>query len=91
MPSQLFQSYLTYLPIVYPTVAASVLASNDLIRSTMAAGFPLFGHAFFKGLGIGPACSLLGGVTAVLILPIYGLKRYGHVLRRHSKFAQNFD
>lgn len=32
----LFQSILTYLPMSYMTVAASVLASNDLIRSIIA-------------------------------------------------------
>ncbi len=55
----LFQSILVYLPMSYPKYAASVLAANDLIRSTIAAAFPLFGHAMFKNLGVGllAACS----------------------------------
>lgn len=35
-----FQCILLYLQIAYPAQAASVLAGNDLFRSSMAAGFP---------------------------------------------------
>ena len=42
----------------YPNVAASVLAGNALVRGIVAAVFPLFGHALFVNLGIGPASSL---------------------------------
>lgn len=87
----LFQSLLTYLPMSYFTVAASVLAANDLIRSSIAAAFPLFGTAFYTKLGVGPACSLLGGLTTLLIIPLFGLYKYGHVLRKWSKYAHNYD
>ncbi|CDR88988.1 related to FLR1-Putative H+ antiporter involved in multidrug resistance [Sporisorium scitamineum] len=83
----LFQSLLVYLPMSYPKYAASVLAANDLIRSSIAAAFPLFGHALFVNLGVGVGCSVLGAIFAFLILPLWGLQRYGHVLRRHSKYA----
>ncbi|GAC71391.1 synaptic vesicle transporter SVOP and related transporters [Moesziomyces antarcticus T-34] len=83
----LFQSILVYLPMSYPEYAASVLAANDLIRSTIAAAFPLFGHAMFKNLGVGVACSVLGAIFCVLIVPLWGLWKYGHVLRKHSKYA----
>ncbi|SPO24075.1 related to FLR1 - Putative H+ antiporter involved in multidrug resistance [Ustilago trichophora] len=83
----LFQSLLVYLPMSYPKYAASVLAANDLIRSTIAAAFPLFGHGMFKNLGVGIGCSVLGAIFCVLIVPLWGLQRYGHVLRRHSKYA----
>ncbi|CBQ69314.1 related to FLR1-Putative H+ antiporter involved in multidrug resistance [Sporisorium reilianum SRZ2] len=83
----LFQSLLVYLPMSYPQYAASVLAANDLIRSSIAAAFPLFGHAMFVRLGVGVGCSVLGAIFAGLILPLWGLQRYGHVLRRHSKYA----
>ncbi|TKY85602.1 hypothetical protein EX895_005764 [Sporisorium graminicola] len=83
----LFQSLLVYLPMSYPKYAASVLAANALIRSTIAAAFPLFGHALFSNLGVGQGCSVLGAIFAFLILPLWGLQRYGHVLRRHSKYA----
>ncbi|KAJ1025949.1 hypothetical protein NDA16_002575 [Ustilago loliicola] len=83
----LFQSLLVYLPMSYPKYAASVLAANDLIRSTIAAAFPLFGHAMFKNLGVGVGCSVLGAIFLVLIVPLWGLQKYGHVLRKHSKYA----
>lgn len=83
----LFQSLLVYLPMSYPKYAASVLASNDLIRSSIAAAFPLFGHALFTNLGVGVGCSVLGAIFCALIVPLWGLWRYGHVLRKHSKYA----
>ncbi|KAG9025036.1 hypothetical protein FRB95_010609 [Tulasnella sp. JGI-2019a] len=39
----LFQCFLIYLPTGYPDYAASVLAGNDFVRSSMAGVFPLFG------------------------------------------------
>jgi DHA1 family multidrug resistance protein-like MFS transporter len=55
----------------YPGYAASILASNDFFRSTSASVFPLFGTIFFVKLGLGPACSLLAGVSVILIIALY--------------------
>ncbi|EST09266.1 Major facilitator superfamily [Kalmanozyma brasiliensis GHG001] len=87
----LFQSLLVYLPMSYPKYAASVLAANALIRSSFAAAFPLFGHGMFTKLGVGVGCSVLGAIFTVLIVPLWGLQRYGHVLRRHSKYAHVYS
>jgi DHA1 family multidrug resistance protein-like MFS transporter len=65
----LFQAGLNYLQDCYPRHVASVLAGNDFFRATLGAGFPLFSTAFFHNLGVGPACSILGGIT-VAMLPI---------------------
>lgn len=65
----LFQAGLNYLSDCYPRYVASVLAGNDFFRSMVGAAFPLFSTAFFHNLGVGPACSILGGI-AVLMLPI---------------------
>ena len=35
----------------------------------IGAAFPLFSSAFFHNLGVGPACSVLGGI-AIAMLPI---------------------
>lgn len=40
----LFNAILNYLPDAYPNYAASVLAGNDLFRSSFGTGFPLFGE-----------------------------------------------
>lgn len=64
-----FQAGVNYLADCYPRYVASVLAGNDFFRSMVGAAFPLFSTAFFHNLGVGPACSILGGV-AILMLPI---------------------
>ncbi|GAA5993408.1 hypothetical protein JCM10908_002653 [Rhodotorula pacifica] len=82
-----FQCILLYLQASYPTVAASILAGNDLFRSCMAAGFPLFGSFFFKNLGVGPASSLLAGLNILFMIPLYLLYFYGDRLRKRSKYG----
>jgi len=82
-----FQSIVMYISMVYPQYSASVLAGNDLFRSVMASVFPLFGHAFFKNLGLGPASALLAGISFLLMPIFFLLYKFGHVLRARSKFA----
>ena len=65
-----FQSVLMYITMAYPAYAASVLAGNDLFRSTIASVFPLFGRAFFENLGLGPGSALLAGIS-FLMMPVY--------------------
>lgn len=53
----------------------AVFTLNDLFRSSFAGAFPLFAHAMYKHLGIGPACSLLGGISALFVpMPIISLR-----------------
>lgn len=51
--------------------AASNLAGNNLFRSFVASGFPLFGHKFYEALGVGGGCSLLAGVSLFMIPMLY--------------------
>ncbi|KAF7978652.1 hypothetical protein HWV62_45166 [Athelia sp. TMB] len=82
-----FQSIMMYISLSYPHHAASVLAGNDLFRSSMASVFPLFGRAFFQRLGLGGGSSLLAGIS-ILLMPVYFLLiKYGHRLREHSRYA----
>ncbi|KAL8829742.1 MAG: hypothetical protein Q9191_001835 [Dirinaria sp. TL-2023a] len=83
---------LNYLPDAYPSHAASVLAGNELFRSSASAAFPLFATAMNKNLGIGPAASLLAGISSLFIpVPII-LYYHGHKIRGRSKRAQQeFD
>lgn len=78
---------MAYLPSSYPQYSASVLAGNDLVRSSMAAAFPIFGRALFVNLGIGPGCSLLAGLSILFIPPLYFLWRKGEKLRQRSAYA----
>ncbi|KAL0564983.1 hypothetical protein V5O48_017050, partial [Marasmius crinis-equi] len=82
-----FQSALVYLTDSYPKYTASILAGNDLFRSTMASVFPLFGTAFFRNVGLGAGCSVLAGISIFLMVIYYILVRYGHVLRARSRYA----
>ncbi|KAJ7709033.1 major facilitator superfamily domain-containing protein [Mycena rosella] len=83
----IFQSILTYITSAYPKYEASVLAGNDLFRSSIASVFPLFGRVFFRNLGLGPASALLAGLS-FLLMGVYALLlKYGHVLRQRSKYA----
>jgi DHA1 family multidrug resistance protein-like MFS transporter len=63
----LFNSVLNYLPDAYPDNAASVLAGNDLFRSSFGAGFPLFASAMYNRLGVGWASSLLAFLSVAFI------------------------
>lgn len=71
----------------YSQYAASILAGNTLFRSVTASVFPLFGHAFFTNLGMGPACSLLAGVSILMVVLIWLIMKNGDRLRRRSKFT----
>jgi len=83
----LFQSAVIYLPLSYPQYAASVLAGNAFVRSVLAAAFPVFGRAFYNRLGIGGGCSLLAGITIIMIPFSYALVKKGAYLRSRSKYA----
>ena len=63
----LFNSILNYLPDAYPEYAASVLAGNDLLRSSFGAGFPLFASAMYKDLGVAWASSTLAFISIAFI------------------------
>lgn len=65
--------------------AASAVAANIMLRSVIAAGFPLFTRQMFSNLGIQWAGTLLGCIAAVMIpIPII-FWFYGAALRRKSK------
>ncbi|CAD6929808.1 unnamed protein product, partial [Tilletia controversa] len=93
----LFQSILNYLADAYPNYQASVLAGNDTMRSMVGGAFPIFATAMFKNLqSRGPSnfpvswgCTLLGGIS-VLMIPIpFFLYKYGKKIRSYSKFAMH--
>ncbi|KAM0788476.1 hypothetical protein ACM66B_001609 [Microbotryomycetes sp. NB124-2] len=84
----LFQSLAMFIVCGYQKLASSALASNALARASFGAAFPLFGRAFYDNLGLGPACSLLGGLSVLMIVPLYLLYRYGDRVRARSKWVE---
>ncbi|KAF1837560.1 MFS general substrate transporter [Decorospora gaudefroyi] len=84
----LFQAVLPYLSDAYPTSVASVLAGNDLMRSSFGAGFPLFANAMFKNLGIAWASSTLAFLGVAFIPIPFALYKWGRQIRQRSKNAR---
>ena len=71
----------------YSLYAASAVSANTFLRSLFASGLPLAARPMFHRMGVGPACSVLGGV-ACLALPVpFIFMKYGLRLRKMSKFA----
>ena len=56
----------TYLVTAYRPIAASAMAANSALRSTFAAGFPLFALQMYHQLGTVGATALLAGLTAIM-------------------------
>ena len=83
----LMQCIFIYLPLVYPQYAASLFAGNDAARSFLAFAAVMFATPMYEGMGIGPACSLLGALTAACIGGIFVLYFLGARLRARSRFS----
>ncbi|GAA6019837.1 hypothetical protein JCM10207_003716 [Rhodosporidiobolus poonsookiae] len=84
----IFQAGINYLLDAYTVYAASAVAANTFLRSIFAAALPLVAMPLYHNLGVGRACSLLGGIAAGLALVPFVFYKYGPKLRSMSKFAQ---
>lgn len=84
----IFNCIFCYQAHAYPKYAASALAGNDFMRSSFAAGFPLFATAMFHNLGVGWACTLLGCLTVLFVPYPFVLYRYGRKIRLASRYAR---
>ncbi|EER33594.1 benomyl/methotrexate resistance protein [Candida tropicalis MYA-3404] len=91
----IFQTLFNYMGASFqPIYIASVFASNDLFRSTVASVFPLFGAPLFNNLAtpnypVGWGSSVLGFITLVMIaIPVFFYLN-GPKLRARSKYANH--
>ncbi|TFK23893.1 multidrug transporter [Coprinopsis marcescibilis] len=89
--SMIFMSFLTYLVDTYLMYSASALAANTIVRSAVAAGFPLFTVQMFTNLGINWACSLIGFLALCFLPSPFLFYKYGAIIRAKSKFAPCLD
>lgn len=87
----IFLACLTYIIDCYLLVAASAIAANTFIRSSMAGAFPLFALAMFKNLGTQWAGTLLGCLAVVLAPAPYVFFFWGPKIRSYSKYAKGED
>ncbi|KAJ6144424.1 hypothetical protein N7470_008319 [Penicillium chermesinum] len=74
-----------YLVDSYLPLAASTVAANIILRSSVAAGFPLFTKQMFQNMGIQWASTLLGCLAAIMIPIPIAFRAYGPALRKKSK------
>ncbi|KAK3651112.1 hypothetical protein LTR56_005876 [Elasticomyces elasticus] len=84
----IFQQCINFLVDTYSLYAASAVSANTFLRSLFAFGLPLAARPMFHAMGVGPACSVLGGV-ACLALPVPLLfMKYGLKLRKMTRPLQ---
>jgi len=87
----ILQSLVAYLLDTYTIFAASAIAATIVLRSILAAAFPLFSPPMFAGLGDQWACSVFAFLAlSCMPIPILFWK-YGRRVRARSKFAFNED
>ncbi|KAL4794985.1 major facilitator superfamily domain-containing protein [Aspergillus venezuelensis] len=83
----IFLQCFNYIVDCYPTLAASTIAANTILRSAVGASFPLFSRQLMENLGVQWAGTLLGCIAAAMIpIPVL-FKMYGPWLRSKSKLA----
>ncbi|KAJ2916645.1 hypothetical protein MD484_g3772, partial [Candolleomyces efflorescens] len=89
--SAIFMSFLSYLVDTYLMYSASALAANTIVRSAVAAAFPLFTVQMFNNLGINWACTLIGLVMLLFVPAPFLFYRFGPRIREKSSFAPCID
>lgn len=87
-----FQTLFNYLSFSFSKYLASVFGSNNLMRSNIAAFFPiiaqfLFGNLATKKFLVGKGSSILGGILILMIAIPVGFYLNGPKLRARSKYA----
>ncbi|KAJ3535277.1 hypothetical protein NMY22_g6556 [Coprinellus aureogranulatus] len=89
--SLIFMGFLTYLVDTYLMYSASALAANTVVRSAVAAAFPLFTTQMFTNLGVNWACTLIGLLLTLFVPAPFLFYKYGPIIREKSKFAPCLD
>lgn len=88
-----FGCILVVLPVVnylidsYTVYAASVLAASAILRSVLAAAFPLFTTQMYDNLGIHWASSVPAFLTLICMPFPFVMYRYGASLRMKCKYT----
>ncbi|KAF7190006.1 Polyamine transporter 4 [Pseudocercospora fuligena] len=85
-----FMAALSYVMDFYgPSVGASAMGANTLLRYGLGCVFPLFIVQMYSGLGIGWASSLFGFVSLALTPIPWVFYLYGPRLRARSKYVKS--
>jgi hypothetical protein len=95
--SPIFGSFTAYLRIPPPPplslmlrsrmYSASAVSASTIVRSLMAASFPLFTTQMFENLGSNWACTILGGIALLLCGCPFLFAKYGARIRASSTYS----
>ncbi|KAL5357104.1 MFS multidrug transporter [Aspergillus floccosus] len=83
----IFLQCFNYIVDCYPTLAASTIAANTILRSAIGCSFPLFSKQMMENLGVQWAGTMLGCIAAIMIPIPVGFMIYGPWLRGKSTLA----
>ena len=76
----------TYLVDAFTLHAASAMAANTVLRSTVGAVLPLAGPRMYATLGLGWGNSLLAFIAMALCPMPWIFYKYGERIRTHPRF-----
>ncbi|KAI0340631.1 MFS general substrate transporter [Trametopsis cervina] len=90
----IMQGLVQYLMDTYTIYCASAIASTVVLRSALAAVFPLISPAMYSNLGVHWASSVFAFLAAACMpLPflffLWGVQKYGPWIRSKSRFASS--
>lgn len=83
-----FSLGLNYIIDVYRLNAASAISANTFLRSTAAAGFPLFATPMYHNLGVNWATTILAFISLVLMPAPFLFWIYGPRIRASGRFSR---
>lgn len=84
----ILQCLSVYLPCIYPMYSASLFASNDFCRSSLATGAIHFGVPLYHNLGIAHGVSVLAGLSVMGTPGMWFMYWKGASLRAKSRFVE---
>lgn len=71
----------------YEIYSASALTFTALVRYVIAGGMTVVGIPFYDNLGVHYTLTILACISCVLVAVPYSLYKWGHLLRKRSKYA----
>ncbi|KIW94645.1 uncharacterized protein Z519_04621 [Cladophialophora bantiana CBS 173.52] len=83
----IFTNAVAFLVDIYLQSAASAMAASTIVRSLVAASFPLAAPRMYKSLGTAWATSVLGFLCVLAMPAPFLFYKYGRKLRQMSRFA----
>jgi MFS transporter, DHA1 family, multidrug resistance protein len=83
----IFTNSVAFLVDIYLQHAASAMAASTIVRSVVAAGFPLVAPRMYKSLGTAWATSVLGFLCILAVPAPFLFYKYGRKLRQMSRYA----